>query len=243
MSSLNSLYNTAIKTSPFECVNGRSPCMNLPKSIEPENEANTPLAYRMNISAKLTHIHKLVIFANQSADLKMEQKKNQPNYTEKISVGDQVLLYRECSAEAKETKLPWLEDQWQVLKENGLVYLIQNTAGVKQWVHRLHLRQLFNRPEHLELPVEVELDSEIIPVPPIIKPTVKQEIIRSSKVEPVNQPPGEPNVGVGRSPVKKKKSRRKKAPPPPRSKSGRTSKPVQRLNIDDSNSKSYDKPG
>ena len=243
MSSLNALYNTAIKTSPFECVYGRNPCMNLPRIVDDDVKAKSPLSYNMKLSDKLSRIHQLVMVANVEADEKLERLRNQPHYKETISIGDHVLLFREQSAAAKEHKLPWLDEQWKVINENGLVYLIENSAGKKQWVHRLHLRLVYARKDWLKLdqdddsqPAAVE-SPKVIKLEPAVINTDAENVV--TPAVPANRPPEGPTVGVGQSPVKKKKGKSKPPPPDERRVSGRNRKPPDRLNIEDTNSKSY----
>ena len=221
MSSLNSLYNTAIKTTPFNCCYGRNPNMNLPDIENYNAGASSPLSYEMRINSKLHRIHKLCIIANAEADALVELRRNQQDYKEKLEIGQEVLLFREQSAEAKRSKLNWI-GPWTIKDTNGSVYLIYNADGKEQWVHRVHIRQLIKRPPELC----IDDDDENLPSPQLT-PTSKSNSPKTSAAEPKlstkSKPvskkespsvltPGEEDVVAVKPPVPKRKLSRNPNP-------------------------------
>ena len=154
VSALNSLHCTATGTSPHYAAYGRHPRILLPNLENEKLRSKTPLTYGMNLGTVLRQTHRIVTIANHKADVKLERRENRHVFIEKLSVGDKVLLHRDQSNESKSLGLPWVGPHKIIdIAQTKLTFLIEDDkSGKQQWVHRCHLRELFERPPHLEMP-------------------------------------------------------------------------------------------
>ena len=161
-SNMNATYNTTTKKSPHYAVYGRHPTLFLPHPPS-EIHAPDPLSYGMAISRQLEIVQKLVGVASEEADVALEVRYNSNKQAKPLKPGDNVLLYRPQSVEAKQSKMPWLEG-YTVVKSNGLVVMLRNRHGKTDWVHRHHVRIIQERPDRLEC----DLISNLLlsPIPP-----------------------------------------------------------------------------
>lgn len=147
ISNMNAMTNNATKVSPHFVIYGRHPTMFLPTPPS-ELTSSTALSYGMAISNQSQIVQKLVTLAASEADVALENRCNAGTTNVALRPGDNVLLYRPNSAEAKRTKMPWL-DGYQVVKSNGLVVKLKHTNGLMDWCHRHHIRLMKKRPQHL----------------------------------------------------------------------------------------------
>ena len=147
ISNMNAMANSATKISPHFVIYGRHPTMFMP--VPPsEITSSNAMSYGMAISQHSKVVQKLVTLAAEEADLALENRYNAGKHDVALKPGDNVLLYRPNSAEAKRTKMPWI-DGYQVVKSNGLVIKLKHKSGQMDWCHRHHIRLMQKRPQHL----------------------------------------------------------------------------------------------
>ena len=150
VSNMNAMVNRSTNVSPHYIITGRHPSLNLPKSENNQIRHPDPASYGMKVNRQMIKVHKAVAIAAEAADTKMETRLN-TSPTKTLNPGDKVLLYRPVSAEAKRTKLPWLEG-YTVVKSNNMVVKIRSDNNDTCWVHRTHLRYTPDRPDYLRPP-------------------------------------------------------------------------------------------
>ena len=159
ISNMNAMPNNSTKVSPHFVIYGRHPTMFLPTPPS-ELTSTSALSYGMAISNQSRVVQRLVTLAASEADVALEKRYNAGTSNVAIRPGDDVLLYRPNSAEAKRTKMPWLQG-YQVVKSNGLVVKLKHSNGQMDWCHRHHIRLMKKRPQHLLY----DLNMLIPPVP------------------------------------------------------------------------------
>ena len=236
---LNANYNAATKTSPFYAVFGRHYNIALP-TLSKEEVANNPLSHGMQLNATLQLAHKYVRLANKDADIALENR-NKNHTPSLLQVGDKVSLYRPNSVQ-NDSKMPWIGN-FVITQCDDFVAKISDGNGYNDWVHLSHLRKLQIRDPDLAL----DADEDSTPVIHDVSSQPQSEGAEPTKVAPhhpqkVALRPSEkvalqPASKVAPRPAPKPKKNTEVTPAPRRS--SRQSKPVAKLNITDTKSKSY----
>ena len=236
---LNANFNAATKTSPFYCVFGRHYNIALP-TLSAEEVANNPLSHGMQVNATLQMAHKFVRLCNKEADIAQDNRiKN--NVKSLLQVGDKVSLYRPNSVQ-NDSKLPWVGN-YVIVEADDYVAKISDGNGFFDWVHLNQLRKLQIREPDLIL----DSDDDSTPVIHAIPFKPQSEGAVSSKVshQPSEKVALQPSRKVALRPASKvapkvapKPKKIREVEPPPR-RSSRQSKPVNKLNINNTKAKSY----
>ena len=230
---LNANYNVATKTSPFYAVFGRHYNIALPTLSEKE-VANNPLSHGMQVNATLHLAHKYVRLCNKDADVILD-KRTKNHSKSLLQVGDKVSLYRPNSVQ-NDSKMPWIGN-FVITECDDFIAKISDSNGFTDWVHLSHLRKLQIREPDLTL----DSDDDSTPVIHDIPSQPKSGGADPSKVAPDQVAP---QKEVALQPASKV-APKKVAPKPKKNsevaprRSSRQQKPVNKLNIADTKSKSY----
>ena len=157
---MNGCFNQATKCSPFYAMFGKHYCLDIPRL--PDNASRKgcfdALTHGMNLDANLAKIHRLVDLCAKDTDYKVDLSLHETKL-EKLAQGDKVLIYRPLSAAAN-AKVEWIGG-YSVLRSNEFAAKLKNDEnGKTDWVHRDHIRKIYNRPSYLEYDSEDELDAE-----------------------------------------------------------------------------------
>ena len=235
---LNANYNAATKTSPFYAVFGRHYNIALP-TLSKEEVANNPLSHGMQVNATLQLAHKYVRLCNKDADIALDNRNK--NHTHSLlQVGDKVSLYRPNSVQ-NDSKMPWIGN-FVITDCDDFVARISDGNGYIDWVHLSQLRKLQIRDPDLAL----DADEDSTPVIHEIAPEPQSEGAEPTKVahhpkkvalRPSEKVALQPASKVAPQPAPKPKKNTEVIPAPRRS--SRQSKPVAKLNIINTKSKSY----
>jgi len=238
VNSMNMAKNKSTKCSPYECVFGQKPKFGLPSPTGKDLKSGDPRTYGLNVRLLLENVHESVKTAAEAADLAIESRVKSRKQ-QRLEVGDEVLIKREHSVVAKETKMPWI-GPYKILDTNQHVIRISDGEN-SDWIHRNHIYKLVERKSKLQnddddTPPPIALDSGGFNQP-IGKTTDKSA--------------GQNSGGLGvKSPVRPKKSRVKPKPetntestspatPIARRRSARTKEPIQRMQLDHTKGKTY----
>ena len=98
--------------------------------------------------------HAAIKRSQEIADLKLEKQLQPAFNSENIQPGDEVLLKREQSVEAKRSHLPWI-GPFKVISSNRHILRIENTIGKRDFVHRQHVVKVIQR--------EPDLSDDLVP--------------------------------------------------------------------------------
>ena len=145
-SNMNASINKTIGASPHYVLTGQKPNMGLPSF---KSEINvTPKTYGNNIRNLLQAVKQSVTIANREADYHMDKRLENSICRELLEPGDQILIYRPQSSEAKRTKMDWIGPA-TIVATNDMVIKVRENDGNTSWVHRSHIRKLISRKENL----------------------------------------------------------------------------------------------
>ena len=111
----------------------------------------------MTIGLQLSRVHKLVQFAAEETIAKFDSK-IKPVKPEALQKGDRVLKFRPLSAN-KEAKFDWIEGFIVVDYNDYSARLKDEATGTLDWVHRTHIKKVHKRPPHLD-DDDDDIDSE-----------------------------------------------------------------------------------
>ena len=158
VSSMNASKNKATGVAPHFVVYGRHPSIGLPVP-DTDTRHSDPVSYGMILSHVLRDTAAAVTTASEEADRALEKRENsKPSPV--LNVGDKCLLYRPQSAMAKRLHADWI-GPFIVTKTNHMIAEVADDEGLTQWVHRFHLRNVPERPIHLQDPSIIQA----VPVP------------------------------------------------------------------------------
>ena len=146
VSNMNCLENKSTKVSPHFVCFGRHPSLRLPQ-LDKDLVHNDQTAYGMLLHQRIKDIGRATKIAAEEADLALENRLNKGE-SPQLDIGDNVLLYRPQSAEAKSSHLPWIPG-YTVTNTNGMVIQVERD-GKSEWVHRFHVRVIPDRPRRFE---------------------------------------------------------------------------------------------
>ena len=153
-SALNSCKNQMTKVSPFYTLFGRE--YQLPRLPTVPDQGDS--AHGVTLAKKLRNIHHVVRKLNEAADQKYIGKSTGNFDTSILTPGQEVLIFRENSVDAKSSHLPWL-GPYTVITSNELTAKLRNPRTMKEdYVSRHHIKPLVPRPSHLDLESEVSDD-------------------------------------------------------------------------------------
>ena len=153
-SALNSCRNQVTKVSPFFTIFGRE--YQLPQLPTVPDQGDS--AHGVSLAKKLRNIHRVVRKLNEAADHKYIGKSTGNFDTSILTPGQEVLIFRENSVDAKSSHLPWL-GPYRVINSNELTAKLQNPRNLKEdYVSRHHIKPLVPRPSHLDDESEVSDD-------------------------------------------------------------------------------------
>ena len=158
VSNMNATINQAIRTSPHFVLTGRKPDLALPKLAT--TTTKSPAQYGKNIQNVLRAVKNAVEIANKEADHTLDKRSNGRACKNLLEAGDQILVYRPQSAEAKRTKLAWIGPM-TVMATNDMVLKVRDASGETSWIHRAHIRPVTARPQNLI--------SDIPPIPEFVE--------------------------------------------------------------------------
>ena len=145
VSILNSLKNRSTKCSPFYALHGYEwshPGMPVVSSwsVKPGENIGFTLCER------LEKCHRAIIQMSQAADERRVLEANSRYEVEPLATGDQVMIFRPVSAEAKETNMPNI-GPYTVVQANELTAKLRNNDnGVEDYVSRHHIKKIKPKP-------------------------------------------------------------------------------------------------
>lgn len=190
VNAMNLSPNKSTGCSPYKVIYGIQPNFTLPEIPGKNMTSEDPLSYGMNLKVILDRIHSLVKLSSEAADLEMDKRHNAHIITQRIEIGDIILLHRQNSAQAKRTHLPWI-GKFKVVKTNQNVVQIMDAKGKLDWVHRAHIRLIEERnpdldinPSRNDLPPVAFDDPDFVP----IRDDVNPPNVRSSGEHTVEMP-------------------------------------------------------
>ena len=225
VSALNASPNSATKTTPHFAVFGRHPKMDLPLAPDKNLSANSPLEFGLLASECARRAYKLIEFSNRAADLRLDEKIAKTSSESDLRVGHKVCIYRPQAA-SNTDRMPW-HGEYEILDTNGLVSKIVGEGKPPDWVHNVHLRRIYDKPE--EFTISEPLKVKIYP------PDAK--VLSPGRGEEPS-PPSKPPQAIPKPSGKRKIAKPLPSTNPPQRASGRNRKQVQRLSVDPSK-KSY----
>ena len=229
VSALNNCMNRATKTTPFYCLYGRHGNIDLPVAPPNQKTALSPLEYGLSVSNALKHAYRAVEIANKDADDVLERKVDRTASKCTLEVGQKVCLYRPHAA-GNTHRMPW-SGEFKILETNGLVSKITNENGWTDWVHNLHLRRIYDRPDDFEILEPPKFMVHQKPVAPVLPSGGGKSGLPKPSTSQLIAPP--PTVLLPQAPPAPK-PKKKIAKTAPQRKSGRSIKPVEKLQINPS---------
>jgi len=140
----NLAFNAATKCSPHFAIFGREPDLTGLTPPSGEKVCKTPQTYGLKIKELMLKAHAAIKRSQEIADLKLEKQLQPAFQSENIQPGDEVLLKREQSVEAKRSHLPWI-GPFKVISSNRHILRIENTIGKRDFVHRQHVVKVIQR--------------------------------------------------------------------------------------------------
>ena len=242
-----------IQCSPFYAMYGRHFRLDIPQ-IQKDSSADNPLSYGMTLGTQLSRVHKLVKLCADETVARYDSKVK-PVKPESLQIGDNVLIYRPISTQ-KDAKFDWING-FVIVDFNDFSARIKDEKTDKlDWVHRRHIRKVKVRPPHLDSDDESESEdlsrdnknglknksdfSSTGGGDPIVVPLVKNEPAVNSDIKVDSKTGKSPEAAPKVKPPKKTQSAAKgQNTAVPYRRSGRSSKPVDRLNISTNKGASY----
>ena len=229
VSALNNSINRATKTTPFYCLYGRHGNIDLP--VAPSNQKTdfSPLEYGLSVSNALKHAYRAVEIANKDADDVLERKVDRTASKCTLEVGQKVCLYR-LHASGNIHRMP-SSGEFKILETNGLVSKITNENGWTDWVHNTHLKRIFDRSDDFDIIEPPKFMVHQMPVAPVLPSGGGKSVLPKPSTSQLIAPP--PTVLLPQAPSAPK-PKKKISKTAPQRKSGRSIKPVDKLQIDPS---------
>ena len=189
---LNSCKNAVTQVSPFYCIFGRP--YELPQLPQVPDSLKSVSDPGLTLAKRLANCHRAVQVLNEAADEAYKQKNNVKFDSSELQVGQEVLIYRPLSAEAKSTKMPWV-GPYRVLQSNELTAKLQNPRNqLEDYVRRDHIRPLVARPAHLEDSDDESCDENVESGGPVCPITPMPKLVQIRPLPPPKTEPGVPTV-------------------------------------------------
>ena len=160
---LNACPNKATGQSPFSAVFGRPYEMPrlpaVPSSVQ--NSFFPP--FQKSLGERRNFVHSAIKKLNSAVDEQALCQANKNYDRTELAPNDKVFIFREQSAEAKQTKMPWI-GPYTVIKANEITAKLRNPRnGSEDYVSRHHIRKVPSRPAHLD-DSDSESEAELVRV-------------------------------------------------------------------------------
>ena len=230
VSALNNSINRATKTTPFYCLYGRHGNIDLPAAPHNQITAFSPLEYGLSVSNALKDAYRAVEIANKDADDVLERKVDRTASKCTLEVGQKVCLYRP-HASGNTHRMPW-SGELKILETNGLVAKVTDGIGWTDWVHNTHLKRIYDRPDDFDIIEPPKFTVHQMPVAPVLPSGGGEKpVLPKPSTSQLIAPP--PTVLMPQAPSAPKPNK-KIAKTAPLRQSGRSRKPVEKLQINPS---------
>ena len=149
VNAMNSAVNTSTRVSPRQVIFGEQSTFRLPEVTGEQMTSSSPRSYGHNLRLIRERVHQLVRLSAEAADRQMEQRHHRSHEPVKLQIADKVLIHRPQSAEAKQSKLPWV-GPFEICDTNQRIVQITDSSGQKDWIHRKDVRLVTPRRQSLD---------------------------------------------------------------------------------------------
>ena len=159
---LNSCVNESTKCSPFFAIRGKDWKLPAMPNISLENSDRVEnLGY--TLTKRLNQCHRAIVKISEAADEKRRMEKNVRFDSSQLQPGDQVLVYRPVSAEARELNMPWTGPYTVIIANDLTAKLRNNYNSTEDYVSRHHIKLVPPKPKFMIGDEEEDLAVECLP--------------------------------------------------------------------------------